>query len=134
MEYTHIHTEPRSDFLNRCDRGIEALNQRYPYRPHTAIVIVTHAAACVGLSRAAANVTLQDINAAGPCSIFRLSRTLQTNVWEIDHYAKEGAFNGYMGHITDKGTYTHPWNNFGDKSINNGYTGPPGMEPDRDEL
>ena len=125
-------TEPRSKFLNRCNRGIDALNRRFPYTPGTAIVLVTHAAACVGLARAAANVTLQDVCAAGPCSVFRMTRTHQTQVWELDHYSKEHAMNGYSGHISDMGPYTTPWNHFGDKSVNQGYTGPPGMEPNRE--
>ncbi len=123
--------EPRSEFLSRCDRGMEAFHRRFPYSPGTAIVMVTHAAACIGICRAAANATLQDVCAAGPCSIFRLTRSCQTHVWELDHHSKENAMNGYTGHIRDMGSFTTPWNHFGDKSVNHGYTGPPGMEPQR---
>lgn len=108
---------------------MEALHRRFKYEPGTAIVVVTHAAACIGLCRAAANVTLQDVRAAGPCSIFRLTRTSETEVWDLDHYSKENAMNGYAGHVSDMGPHTTPWNHFGDKSVNLGYTGPPGMEP-----
>jgi hypothetical protein len=120
--------------LNRCDNAIKKFNRRYSYSPGTAFVIVTHAAACIGLSRAASNTTLQEVHAAGPCSIFRLTRTSATDLWDLDHFSKENALNGYRKHITDMGTFTYPWNNFGDKAVNRGYTGPPGHAPKRDEL
>lgn len=107
---------------------MKALNQRFTYSPRTAIVIVSHAAGCVALARAAADSTLQDINPAGPCGVFRLTRTSNKEAWDLDHYGKVGGFNGHTAHLSDMGTTTVPWNHFGDKSVNKGYTGPPGRE------
>eukprot|EP00545_Synedropsis_sp_CCMP1620_P003065 CAMPEP_0119004762 /NCGR_PEP_ID=MMETSP1176-20130426/1337_1 /TAXON_ID=265551 /ORGANISM="Synedropsis recta cf, Strain CCMP1620" /LENGTH=279 /DNA_ID=CAMNT_0006956507 /DNA_START=21 /DNA_END=860 /DNA_ORIENTATION=+ len=126
--------EPRDQFLTRCDNAMTSFNRRYSYSPGTAFVIVTHAAACIGLSRAASNATLQEVHAAGPCSVFRLTRTSPTDVWDLDHFSKEKGLNGYSDHISVKGNFTYPWNNFASKAINRGYTGPPGHAPNRDEL
>ena len=123
--FTPVLPEARADFLGRCDRAMESLNKRFVFCPQTAIVIVSHAAACVGLARAGANVTLQEVNPPGPCSIFRLTRTSNTQAWDLDHYADKTGFNGKSDHLSDTGTTTVPWNNFGDKSVNKGYTGPP---------
>jgi broad specificity phosphatase PhoE len=117
--------EPRSEFLARCDRAIAALNRCFHFRPRSAIVIVSHAAACVGLARAAANATLQDVNPAGPCGIYRLTRTSETSLWDLDHYSSANGMNAYSKHLSDVGTTTVPWNHFGDKKLNKGYTGPP---------
>jgi len=117
--------EPRAAFLDRCDRGIRCLNQRFPFRPKTAIVIVTHAAACIGLARAAANRTLQDITPAAPCSVFGLVRSENTNVWTIDPFDAPKGLNGYTDHLSKMGTATVPWNHFADKKVHEGYTGPP---------
>lgn len=128
-EYESLFTpdlpEARVNFLDRCNRAMDSLNQRYTYRPGTAIVIVSHAAACVGLARAGANAGLQDVMPPGPCSVFRLTRTSDTPVWDLDHYADKKGFNGKNNHLSEIGTNTVPWNNFGDKAINKGYTGPP---------
>lgn len=128
-EYESLFTpdlpEARSDFLGRCDRAMDSLNQRFSFRPRTAIVIVSHAAACVGLARAGAKVELQDVNPPGPCSVYKLTRTSDTDVWDLDHYADKAGFNAYSKHLSVIGKTTVPWNNFGDKSINKGYTGPP---------
>ena len=123
--FVPILPEARADFLTRCDKAVMGMNHRFPYSPRSAIVVVTHAAACIGISRAASNMTLQDVNAVGPCSVTRLTRTSNTPIWNLDHYAKEGGLNGYVAHLKDMGTFTHPWNNFGDKDVNKGYTGPP---------
>lgn len=117
--------EARCDFLGRCDFAMESLNKRYKFRPRTAIVIVSHAAACVGLARAGANVTLQQVMPPGPCSMFRLTRSSDTDVWDLDHYADKEGFNGKNKHLSQIGSTTVPWNNFADKAINKGYTGPP---------
>jgi len=117
--------EARADFLDRCNRAVEALNKAHSFRPGTAIVIVSHAAACLGLASAGSNATLQDIYPPGPCSIFRLTRNSDTPVWDLDHYADRDGFNGKNSHLSEIGTTTVPWNNFGDKAINKGYTGPP---------
>lgn len=128
-EYESLFTpelpEARSDFLARCDKAMDLLNQRFPFQPHKAIVIVSHAAACVGLARAGANVTLQEVNPPGPCSIYRLTRTSNTTEWDLDHYSDKEGFNAKSTHLSVIGTTTVPWNNFGDKAVNKGYTGPP---------
>lgn len=96
---------------------------------------MTHAAGCIGISRAAGNVTLQDVNPAGPCSITRLTRTSNTEVWTIDAWDDSNGLNANMGHVSDPGIFTYPWNNFGDKKVNRGYTGPLESQPKRrDEL
>ena len=117
--------EPRTKFHGRCDRAIQSINKRFPYSPRTAIIVVTHAAACIGLARSAANVTLQDITPAGPCSVYRLTRTSNSQVWVLDPHDTPGSLNGHTDHLSDLGGNTVPWNNFGDKKINRGYTGPP---------
>mmetsp|Transcript_9045 Transcript_9045/g.20899 ORF Transcript_9045/g.20899 Transcript_9045/m.20899 type:complete len:140 (+) Transcript_9045:577-996(+) len=114
--------ESKTEFLDRCDKSMKALHRRFPYSPRTAIVIVTHAATCIGLARAAANLTLADVNPVGPCSLFRLTRTSNVPEWKLDPFDKLGGFNGYSDHISDKGIYTTPWNHFGK---NRQYTGPP---------
>jgi broad specificity phosphatase PhoE len=121
--------EPRSAFHARCDRAISLLSRRFPYRPRSAIVIVTHAAACISLVRAAANVGLADVTPAGPCSVYKLTREMATNHssssgWSIDAHDALHSMNGYSAHLSDMGTNTVPWNNFANKSIHGGYTGP----------
>uniref|UniRef100_A0A7S1YC87 Phosphoglycerate mutase-like protein n=1 Tax=Grammatophora oceanica TaxID=210454 RepID=A0A7S1YC87_9STRA len=118
--------ESRTVFLKRCDDAIAALAKRHSYKPNTAIVMVTHAAACVGLTKSAAQLGLEDVNPAGPCGVFRVQRWSDTTKWELDHYSKEGGYNGHLGHLSQMGKTTYPWNNFGDKQVNKGYTGPPG--------
>ena len=89
---------------------------------------MTHAAGCVGLAKAAAGKKLQDVNASPPCGIYRLTRTSNDKIWDMDHWSKENGLNGYCKHITDMGEFTIPWNNFGPKDVNDGYSGPPPME------
>ena len=117
--------EPRSEFHNRCNRAIQSINKRHSFVPRSALVVVTHAAACIGLCKAATNMTFQEITPAGPCSIFRLTRTSDTDPWSLDPHNAPGGLNGHTDHISDKGDKTPPWNNFGDKLIHRGYTGPP---------
>lgn len=117
--------EPRSAFQSRCERAISSLNKRFPFKAGTAIVVVSHAAACIGLSRAAANLTLQDITPAAPCSIFRLTRSSNESVWTIDPHDAPNSMNGHSDHVSDLGGNTVPWNNFADKKVHRGYTGPP---------
>lgn len=117
--------EPRSKFHSRCERAIQLLNKRFPYRPGTALVVVTHAAACIGLCKAAIQGQLQDVTPAAPCSVYRLTRNSPTQtVWDLDPHDAVGSLNGHSDHISDLGTNTVPWNNFGDKMIHGGYTGP----------
>jgi broad specificity phosphatase PhoE len=117
--------EPRSEFHGRCERAIHALNQRYCFKPRSALVVVSHAAACIGLARAAANLTLTDITPAAPCTIFRLSRTDNSATWQMDQHDAVNSLNGHTSHLSDLGSTTVPWNHFGDKAIHRGYTGPP---------
>mmetsp|Transcript_21826 Transcript_21826/g.30648 ORF Transcript_21826/g.30648 Transcript_21826/m.30648 type:complete len:189 (-) Transcript_21826:158-724(-) len=124
--------ESREEFVQRCDRSIEALLERYAYRPDTAIVIVTHAAGCIALTRALCGKDFTDIRPAAPCAIYRLTRESgETNVWDLDEYddnfEEEGRdnWNGFTGHLSDLGEHTIPWNHFGPKSVDNGYSGPP---------
>jgi len=104
---------------------MKEFHKRYTYKPRTAIVIVSHAAGVIALTRAVSQLTFQDINPAGPCGVFRLTRTSNTDKWDLDHYAMAGGLNGHTAHLTTMGNFTVPWNNFGDKKVNKGYTGPP---------
>jgi len=119
--------EPRSEFHDRCAKAIKAINRRFPYRPRTAIVAVTHAAGCIGLSKAAAQLALQDVTPACPCGVYRLTRTSDTETWRLDPHDVPGSMNGYVDHLSSGGLRgsTVPWNNFGDKKNHAGYTGPP---------
>lgn len=125
VSFTLLIKETKADFTPRCDKAIKEFNQRFSYSARTAIVIVSHAAGVIALTRAAAQSQLSDINPAGPCGVFQLTRTSNTEKWDLDNYAKEGGRNGHTAHLTTMGNFTVPWNNFGDKSINKGYTGPP---------
>ena len=116
--------EPRSEFHGRCQRTIKGLNKRFPFSPRSAIVAVSHAAGCIGLVRAATNLTFQDITPAAPCSVYRLTRSSDDDVWSIDAHDAPNSLNGHTDHMSDLLGATIPWNNFGDKSINKGYTGP----------
>jgi broad specificity phosphatase PhoE len=117
--------EPRSDFHNRCDRAVKSMGKRYPYSPRSALVVVTHAAGCIGMVMAATNLTSQEITPAGPCSVFHLTRTSDTDLWSLDPHDASLGMNGHTDHISNVGGKTNPWNNFGDKKVNRGYTGPP---------
>jgi broad specificity phosphatase PhoE len=123
--FVPIIPEARSDFSNRCERAITQINKRYPYSPRSALVIVSHAAAVIGLLKAATGLSAQDITPAGPCSVFRLTRTSDSDVWKLDQHDELKSMNGHTDHISDMGGRTVPWNNFGDKKLNKGYTGPP---------
>ena len=119
--------ESRELFHQRCELAMSALHTRFAFRPKTALVIVTHAAACIGLTRVATQTTLADINPAVPCGIYRLSRRNgDQTVWDIDACDKPGTnFNGHTDHLSSISGRTVAWNNFGDKNNHRGYTGPP---------
>jgi len=117
--------EAREGLLPRCDKAMKLFNKRYRYSPKTAFIIVTHAAGCVGLVRAASQTKLADITPAAPCGIFLLTRTADVETWSIDQHDAPNSMNGYTQHISNMGTATKIWNHFGDKSVNIGYTGPP---------
>jgi hypothetical protein len=108
--------------MNRCERAVKLLNQKYPSNPGNAIVIVSHAAGCIALSKVLTGLNLSEITPAGPCSIYGFTRTNDTDVWTIDSHDKADGLNGYTGHLSEMGTTTVPWNNFGKTKY---YTGPP---------
>ncbi|GKY96920.1 hypothetical protein MPSEU_000650900 [Mayamaea pseudoterrestris] len=118
--------EPRIVFHDRCDRAIQLLNGNYPVTPQRrkVIVMVSHAAACISLVRAATNMSLADVTPAAPCSVYKLTRRAHDTSWTIDAHDTANSMNGYTAHLTNMGTNTVPWNHFGDKLIHQGYTGP----------
>ena len=115
--------EDRSNFMNRCQKAIDGIHKRHPYSKKSAIVIVSHAAGCVMLSKLLSQSNLTDITPAAPCSIYGFTRSSNTNVWTLDAHDKKGGLNGHTDHISDLGTSTVPWNNFGDGKTKF-YTGP----------
>lgn len=131
--------EPTDVFHARCDRAMTALSKRFTFRPKTALVVVTHAAACIGLAAAATNLTVADINPAAPCGVYRLTRTgAQPDVWKIDAADADAAtstsdstgaikrnLNGHTAHLSNMSGKTIAWNHFGPKNVHRGYTGPP---------
>jgi len=122
--FTPTLPESREDFLHRCDRVMQELHNRFDFVEKSAIIVVTHAAGCVALARAAANLTLQEINPAPPCGMYILTRSCNTPIWSLDHHSIPSGANGFVGHVSDLGRHTFPWNHFGNKKENNGYTGP----------
>jgi broad specificity phosphatase PhoE len=123
--------EPRSKFVERCDRAVKELNGRYPYQPRSVIVLVTHAAGCVGLCRAATHLPLQQIAPAAPCGIYRMTRRSRSSDDESSvkengpQWTMDLKLNGYVGHLSEMGA-TVPWNHFGNSKTDRhrGYTGP----------
>lgn len=114
-------------FLQRCDDTMMHLDRVYGSTP--VLLVVTHAACCIGLAKSGTKQTLQDINPAAPCSIYRLTKE-ENSSWEMDHFSKENGMNGFIGHLSDLGEHTFPWNNFEKNEQNRGeagagYTGPP---------
>jgi hypothetical protein len=133
--------EPRSAFHDRCSQSVKAIGQRYRFRPGTALIAVTHAAACIYMAATATNQTADNITPAAPCSIFRLTRTSDTDTWTIDEHDAIGSMNGHMSHLSVLGAHTVAWHNFADKKVFGGYTGPAtsrfapeGYQAARDEL
>ena len=136
---TFVPNVPESvdEFLKRCEKTMEFLEKEHGSKP--VLILVTHAACCIGLAKAATKLTLQDVNPAAPCSIYRLKRQRSTatditanspSTWEMDHYSTENGFNGFTGHLKDDLGNTFPWNHFGRNEQNRGevgagYTGPP---------
>lgn len=117
--------EPRGQFHNRCKTAAQTINRVHHFRPGTVLIAVSHAAACIGLTAAASNLTLAEITPAAPCSVYRLTRTNDSPIWTLDPHDMDGGFNGYTDHISDLGKNTVPWNHFGNKAVHKGYTGPP---------
>lgn len=114
--------EPRSKFLDRCRRAVDAIGTTFADRK--VIVAVTHAAGCIGLVQAATGLGRHQITPAAPCSVYRLTRKVGETIWRLDEHDTEGSLNGHTAHLTELGTKTVPWNNFGDKKYFRGYTGP----------
>lgn len=118
--------EAREGLLDRCTSAMKEFNKKYRYSPRTAFIIVTHAASCVAVAKAASNLTLQDITPAAPCGIFQLTRTSQTDQWSMDPHDAPNSMNGYVDHVSDLSLKTtRPWNHFGPKGTPAYYTGPP---------
>ena len=86
--------------------------------------MVSHAAGCIAMAKTLTGLDLSDITPAGPCSIYRFSRTAESKPWSLDAHDKLDGMNGYTQHLSDMGTKTVPWNNFGDGDTKF-YTGPP---------
>mmetsp|Transcript_16573 Transcript_16573/g.24183 ORF Transcript_16573/g.24183 Transcript_16573/m.24183 type:complete len:276 (-) Transcript_16573:642-1469(-) len=111
-------------FFDRCDEAMKRIGAAYPCHEdnNRVLIIVTHAACCIGLVKSGTGCAVQEITAAAPCSIYKMTRTTEEEKWTIDHYSKEGGTNGYTGHMKDVGSATVPWNNFGEDKT---YSGPP---------
>ena len=141
---------PRQVLFARCDRAMAGLHERFPYCPQrksTALVIVTHAATCIGLVQAATQGALADINPAAPCGVYRLTRNSANQTrWTMDAAAygsddddamhnkstttngrrnPRRNLNGHTDHLSFISPNTIAWNHFGDKNHHRGYTGPP---------
>jgi len=116
--------EPRSEFFTRCQHSVDGLHERFPYRAGQVLIAVSHAAGCIALAKTLTKLTLQDITPAGPCSIYGFTRESNSSVWSLDPHDKPGSLNGYTDHLSNMGSATRPWNNFGDGTTKF-YTGPP---------
>jgi hypothetical protein len=117
-------SEPRSKFMERCQESINCIHKRHPYKPRQVLVLVSHAAGCIALAKTLTKLKLSDITPAGPCSIFGFTRTSDTDVWSVDSHDDLNGYNGFTGHLSEMGSATVPWNNFGDGKTKF-YTGPP---------
>ena len=139
--------ESKEESLIRFQRVMEAIHQTYyndcrPTNNPQVLIIVTHAAACIGIVKAATGKELHEITPAGPCSVYRLQKKTteidgsnNRHFWDIDPYWRipEG-LNGHMQHITNAGQVTIPWNNYGPRcpiTKRSKYTGPPRSEIER---
>lgn len=117
--------EPRAQFMERCNRAMNLFHERHPFRPRQVFIIVSHAAGCVALAKVLSKKNLNDITPAGPCSIYGFTRKSSSGpVWHLDLHDNLDGFNGYTGHLSDQGSTTVPWNDFGDGKTKF-YTGPP---------
>lgn len=116
--------EPRSEFMGRCQKSIDCFHEKHPYKPRQVFVMVSHAAGCIAITKTLSKRPLSDITPAGPCFIFGFSRTSNTDSWKLDDHDNLDGFNGYDGHLSEMGSATKPWNNFGDGKVKF-YTGPP---------
>lgn len=110
--------------MARCQKTVDTLHRRYPFKARQILVMVSHAAGCVALAKTLTKLSLSDITPAAPCSIYGFSRTDNTDIWSLDPHDEMDGLNGYTGHISKVGSSTVPWNNFGDGKTKF-YTGPP---------
>ena len=110
--------------MERCQKSVDAMHQKFPFKPRQVIVMVSHAAGCIMLAKTLTKLNTTDITPAGPCSIYVFTRTSNTEKWSIDPHDNLDGYNGFTGHISNIGSSTVPWNNFGDGKIKF-YTGPP---------
>lgn len=118
--------EPRSDFHDRCRRAVDAIGtHHFGGAAKQVVVAVSHAAGCIGLTAAATGLPRSAITPAAPCSVYRLTRRKGETQWTVDAHDAVRSLNGHTAHLTELGTKTVPWNNFGDKKHFRGYTGPP---------
>jgi len=97
-----------SAFVTRCKLAMESISTIYKPAPdrNTALVIVTHAAGCIALTASAAEIDVKNVNAAAPCSVYRLTRPsgLTSSSWSIDNDV-----HGAKSHISCMGKTTWPW-------------------------
>lgn len=105
--------ESQSEFMARCKKAVKSLNKQYPYKPDSVIILVTHAAGCIGLTKEAAGVELSDINPSYPCGIFGMTRTSNTDHWDLDPYTNKDGLNGHMSHLSNVKGETRPWHRLG---------------------
>jgi hypothetical protein len=110
--------------MDRCQRSINAFHKKQPYKPKQVFAMVSHAAGCIALAKTLTKLDFSEITPAGPCSIYGFTRTNETETWTLDAHDKLDGFNGYTGHLSEMGSATVPWNNFGDGKTKF-YTGPP---------
>lgn len=109
-------------FGERCEQVASKIGGFFPLHHHSnkALVIVTHAAACVGIAEAVApsGTSWADISPAAPCGVYRLSRTLTKDQEQkpriIDMRDKLTAdgrpnLNGYIGHLSTACGSTKAW-------------------------
>jgi broad specificity phosphatase PhoE len=145
--FTPALPETVESFFKRCEDAMTHIENKYADAP--ILILVTHAACCIGLTMAATKRSLQEVNPAAPCSIYRLNRTIPLdhdngnvsgngNGWQMDHYSKKGGMNGYTRHMSEIGPHTFPWNHFNRNESNRsvpgaGYTGPPKEEKEDKE-
>lgn len=116
--FTPALPENKDQFLERCAKVWPAVAERFPADKHKVLIMVSHAAGCIGLSHKGAQRPLNEITPAAPCSIFRLQQ-FGKGEWSLDKYDdEENGMNGFTKHLSTIGPNTTPWNSF------NGYTGP----------
>lgn len=112
--------ESQIKFQNRCQRTLDALHERHSYQPKSVLVVVTHAAVCIGLVAAASQNPMRDIAPAAPCSIYQLLRWDNEPRWYVDPHDAMNTMNGYTQHLSTLGR-TEPWHYFGK---DDSYSGP----------